>query len=354
MTAHRKIIHIDADCFFAAIEMRDNPSLKGIPMAVGGSSDRRGVIATCNYEARAFGVRSAMSSALAKRKCPQLILVKPRFEAYREASLVMREIFADYTDLIEPLSLDEAYLDVSECQQHNGSATLIAEAIRARIEAALDITVSAGVSNSKFLAKIASDWNKPNGICVIRPDQVEQFVLQLPVAKIHGVGKVTAQKLHDLGIQTCMDVRSAGLELLQQHFGDFAQRLFDYAHGIDHRPVNTERVRKSVSCEHTYAEDLANGPACEAKIPELMQDLQRRLDRLKDEYGIKGAFVKVKFSDFTSTTVERAGSRPSEEDYRLLMQEALARKALPVRLLGLGVRLADDPADSDLQLSLFE
>lgn len=333
--------------------MRDNPALKGIPMAVGGSSDRRGVIATCNYEARAFGVRSAMSSALAKRKCPQLILVKPRFEAYREASIAMREIFADYTTMIEPLSLDEAYLDVTECQQHNGSATRIAEDIRRRIEETLAITVSAGVSNSKFLAKIASDWNKPNGLCVIRPDQVEQFVLQLPVTKIHGVGKVTAQKLHDLGIKTCMDVRSAGLALLQQHFGEFAQRLFDYAHGIDHRDVNTERVRKSVSVEHTFAEDLPNGPECEAKIPDLLHDLEHRLGRLKDSYGIKGAFVKVKFSDFTSTTVERAGSKPSPEDYRLLMQEALSRHALPVRLLGLGVRLTEDATASDMQLSLF-
>lgn len=350
----RKIIHIDADCFFAAIEMRDNPELAGVPMAVGGSSDRRGVIATCNYEARAFGVRSAMSSALAKRKCPQLILVKPRFDAYREASMVMREIFADYTDLIEPLSLDEAYLDVTHCTRHNGSATLIAEEIRQRIEATLNITVSAGISNCKFLAKIASDWNKPNGQFVIRPEAVENFVLSLPVSKIHGVGKVTAQKLYDLGIQTCMDIRSAGLPLLQQHFGEFAQRLFDYAHGIDPRPVNPERVRKSVSVEHTYAEDLANGPACTAKIPELLDDLQRRLDRLKDDYGIKGAFVKVKFADFTSTTVDRAGSRPTPESYQLLMQEALERKALPVRLLGLGVRLLDDADDATQQLPLFD
>lgn len=350
----RKIIHIDADCFYAAIEMRDNPTLKGIPMAVGGSSDRRGVIATCNYEARAFGVRSAMSSALAKRKCPQLILVKPRFEAYREASMVMRDIFAEFTSIIEPLSLDEAYLDVTQCTQHNGSATLIAQDIRQRIEAALHITVSAGVSNSKFLAKIASDWNKPNGLCVIPPDRVEQFVLQLPVAKIHGVGKVTAQRLHDLGIKTCMDVRSAGIDLLQQHFGEFAQRLYDYAHGIDHRPVNSERVRKSVSVEHTFAEDLVNGPACEDKIVVLLEDLERRLAKLQDDYGIKGAFVKVKFSDFTSTTVERAGSRPSANDYRLLMQEALSRSPLPVRLLGLGVKLSDEPALGERQLPLFQ
>lgn len=350
----RKIIHIDADCFYAAIEMRDNPSLKGIPMAVGGSSDRRGVIATCNYEARAFGVRSAMSSALAKRKCPQLILVKPRFEAYREASLVMRDIFADYTNLIEPLSLDEAYLDVTDCPRHNGSATLIAEEIRARVEQKLNITVSAGVSNSKFLAKIASDWHKPNGICVIRPENVEQFVLQLPVAKIHGVGKVTAQKLHDLGIHTCMDVRSAGLPLLQQHFGEFAQRLFDYAHGIDHRAVCPERVRKSVSVEHTYAEDLSNGEDCLAKIPELLDDLTKRLSKLKGAYSIKGAFVKVKFSDFTSTTVDRAGSRPSADDYQWLMLEALDRKALPVRLLGLGVRLDEADDETLEQLPLFE
>ncbi len=349
----RKIIHIDADCFYAAIEMRDNPLLKGIPMAVGGRSDRRGVIATCNYEARAFGIRSAMSSALALKKCPQLILVPGRFDAYREASAQMHQIFADYTDLIEPLSLDEAYLDVSHCTLHQGSATLIAEEIRSRIEETLNITVSAGVSNCKFLAKIASDWNKPNGICVIKPNQIEAFVLELPVTKIHGVGKVTAQKLHDLGIKTCFDLRSFGLENLQYHFGDFAKRLYEFSYGIDDRIVNPERQRKSLSVEHTYADDLINGVQCLTKIPELMADFERRLNKLDKKYRVKNAFVKIKFSDFTSTTLERAGTRPKLADFSLLMKEALLRSTLNVRLLGIGVRLEDD-AEEMSQLGLFE
>lgn len=349
----KKIIHIDADCFFAAIEMRDNPELRGIPMAVGGKSDRRGVIATCNYEARAFGVRSAMSSAMALRKCPQLTLVKGRFDAYREASLQMREIFAEFTDLIEPLSLDEAYLDVTACQQFKGSATLIAEEIRRRIEEKIGITVSAGISNCKFLAKIASDWNKPNGLFVIHPNQIEAFVLNLPVEKIHGVGKVTAQKLHSLGIKTCFDVRSFGRENLQKHFGDFAIKLFNFSYGRDDREVNPERQRKSLSVEHTYAEDIANGKQCLEKIPELMEDFQRRLARLDSKYTVRNAFVKVKFSDFTSTTVERAGSKPAYEDFALLMREALGRSTLAVRLLGIGVRLDEDDEHRE-QLVLFD
>ncbi len=200
----RKIIHVDCDCFYAAIEMRDDPRLAGRPMAVGGSPERRGVIATCNYEARAYGVRSAMSSRHALKLCPDLLIVKPRFEAYREASREIHAIFRDYTELIEPLSLDEAYLDVSDSQWYSGSATRIAEDIRRRVARTLHITVSAGVAPNKFLAKIASDWRKPNGLFVITPGEVEAFVAALPVARLHGVGKVTADKLARLGIETCL------------------------------------------------------------------------------------------------------------------------------------------------------
>ena len=337
----RKIIHIDADCFFAAIEMRDNPELRQVPLAVGGSSDRRGVIATCNYQAREFGVRSAMASAHALKLCPQLVIVRGNMEKYREASVVMRGIFAEFTPLIEPLSLDEAYLDVTDCQAFGGSATRIAQEIQRRIYDALNITVSAGVSNCKFLAKIASDWKKPNGLFVIRPDQVEAFVKVLPVNKIHGVGKVTAAKLAKLDIHTCGDLREWPEDKLAQHFGRFGYRLHQFARGIDERAVKTSRIRKSLSVERTFPADLPDAQACLSSVPALFEELQTRLKRLPSEYSVSKAFVKVKFSDFTTTTLERVGTHADPAHYRTLMEEAVQRKNHGVRLLGLGVRLGE-------------
>jgi DNA polymerase-4 len=356
----RKIIHIDCDCFYAAVEVRDNPSLKGLPIVVGGSPDGRGVVATASYEARKFGVRSAISSAQALKLCPQLVFLKPRMEAYREASQQIHKIFADYTDLIEPLSLDEAYLDVSECTLHRGSATLIAEEIRKRVEQTVNITVSAGVAPNKFLAKVASDWNKPNGICVITPDQVSDFVANLPVGKVHGVGKVTQAKMAKLGIETCGQLREFSLIELVEQFGSFGQRLHHLARGEDHRPVKNERRRKSLSVEHTYDQDLTSFEQVKASVPTLLDELNHRLSRrLNDDYLINKYVVKVKFNDFVQTTYETSLDHPvtvagSEQEYIELLEVAYHRRDKPLRLLGLGVGLKDLKDSNELtQLKLF-
>ena len=353
MNPNRKIIHIDADCFYAAVEVRDNPSLKGKPLAVGGSATRRGVIATASYEARKFGVRSAMASATAIKRCPQLILIPGRMSVYREASRRMHEIFDDYTDLIEPLSLDEAFLDVSNCPRCRCSATLVAREIRQRIAQTIGITVSAGIAPNKFIAKIASDMNKPNGQYVVTPQQVDEFLRQLPVSRIWGVGKVTAERLGKKGIRTCADVRAYDIFRFVQEFGQFGEHIHRLAHGIDDRPVVSEWRRKSVSVEHTYDEDLPDLQSCLQKLPALLESLQPRLQRLDDDYRIQNCFLKMKFFDFKQTTVERQQTAANIEDYVILCEEAWLRAAIPVRLLGLGVRLIDLTDDSG-QMDLFE
>lgn len=337
----RKIIHIDADCFYAAVEVRDNPALKGLPIAVGGEADRRGVIATASYEARRYGVHSAMATALAKKKCPQLVLVPGRMSAYREASQIMHEIFQDYTDLIEPLSLDEAFLDVSECTRCHGSATLIAQEIRQRIFESVGITVSAGIAPNKFVAKIASDWQKPNGQTVVTPEQLDDFICQLPVKKIWGVGKVTAEKLQRADILTCADVRKFTIFEFAQKFGSFGEHIYKLAQGIDERPVRTNRRRKSMSVEHTYAKDLTSLKACQEKLPELLDDLSRRMEKLDEDYQVQGLIVKMKFSDFVQTTVEQISLAPDLAVLEALCEQAWQRGKPEVRLLGIGVRLRD-------------
>lgn len=354
----RKIIHIDADAFYAAIEIRDDPGLRGLPVAVGGSADRRGVITTCSYEARRYGVRSAMSTGEALKLCPQLVLVGVNMDKYRAASVVMREIFSRYTALVEPLSLDEAYLDVTDSEVCRGSATLIAEQIRREVEAALRITVSAGVAPNKFLAKLASDWNKPDGIKVILPDEVAAFVADLPVKRIHGVGKVTAAKLQRFGIDTCADIRAWELSELERQFGSFGRRLHEFAYGRDERPVNSDRIRKSLSVENTYFEDLKSIDACLEKLPSLLERLLERIGRLAADYQVRNCFVKVKFSNFTTTTLERIGTELGEEHFVQLLTEAVARENRSVRLLGVGVRFRylgdkDDSFQSAVQLELF-
>ncbi len=348
----RKIIHIDCDCFYAAIEMRDDPRLAGRPMAVGGQPGQRGVIATCNYEARAYGVRSAMASGHALKLCPDLEIVKPRFEAYREASREIHTIFRDYTDLIEPLSLDEAYLDVTDSEWFAGSATRIAEDIRRRVAQQLHITVSAGVAPNKFLAKIASDWRKPNGLFVITPDQVEAFVAQLPVARLHGVGKVTADKLARLGIDTCLSLRDWPRLALVREFGSFGERLWGLARGIDERAVQNDSRRQSVSVENTYDHDLPDLNSCLEKLPDLLSSLNERIARMDSSYRPDKPFVKVKFHDFSQTTMEQAGAGRDLESYRQLLSQAFARGGKPVRLLGVGVRLRDLRGAHE-QLELF-
>ena len=394
-TSIRKIIHIDADCFFAAIEMRDDSRLRHVPMAVGSAEVRRGVIATCNYEARKFGIHSAMASSQALRQCPQLIIVPGRMSAYRKASAQMREIFSEYTDLIEPLSLDEAYLDVTVSDRCKGSATLIATEICQRIEETLNITVSAGVAANKFLAKVASDWNKPNGLTVILPSEVAEFVRVLPVERIHGVGKVMAAKMQRLGIKTCEDLQPLSIFKLNEMFGSFGVRLHALCKGCDDRAVVSSRRRKSLSVEHTYRADLYGVQACVDKLPELLRLLNERLapltgydgatgrdkttehDETTDNddanvsrskelgqadfsvsrshcYRIHKIFVKIKFSDFTSTTIERIGAYNCLDEYCDLLYEALQRCDSPVRLLGLGVRFVNLGSNSDFfQFSLF-
>lgn len=353
MSAHqRKIIHVDCDCFFAAIEMRDDPTLAQRPIAVGGAADRRGVIATCNYEARAFGVRSAMASAHALRLCPDLLILRPRMDVYREASQEIHGILRSYIDLIEPLSLDEAYLDVSACTQFGGSATRIAQDIRRRVWQQLRITVSAGVAPNKFLAKIASDWNKPDGLFVITPAEVGAFVASLPVKRLHGVGRVTAEKLDRLGIRTCTDLGQWSRLALVREFGAFGERLWGLAQGIDERPVQVERRRQSVSVEQTFDRDLPDLAACEAQLAELLAQLERRIARLESDYRPGKPFVKLKFHDFTQTTVEQVGVGATLEGFTSLLAGAYARGERPVRLIGIGVRLSSRREQVE-QLRLF-
>jgi DNA polymerase-4 len=346
----RKIIHCDCDCFYASVEMRDDPSLRGRPLAVGGRADQRGVVATCNYEARRYGIHSAMATAQAVKLCPDLILIPPNMEKYRIASRQIMDIYRDYTDLVEPLSLDEAYLDVSNSPHCKGSATLIAQEIRQRIFETVGITASAGVAPNKFVAKIASDWNKPDGLFLVRPDEVDAFVAALPVKKLFGVGKVTAAKLNRLGAQTCADLRSWSMDTLQQHFGAFGVRLYDLCRGIDVREVNPERERKSVSTEETYTPDIPDLAACLALLPELVEHLLGRIKRAGAEKFINKLFVKIKFADFQRTTVECVGYAPSLETYRHLMETGWLRASRPVRLLGVGVRLSDTEIVEQLRL----
>ena len=351
----RKIIHCDCDCFYAAVEIRDDPSLAGLAVAVGGDADRRGVITTCNYAAREYGVRSAMPSAHARRLCPGLLIIPPDFDKYRAASRQIRQIFYDFSDLVEPLSLDEAYLDVSEAQACQGSATLIAREIRRRVRAEVGITVSAGGAPNKFLAKVASDWNKPDGEFVVLPEEVDAFVAQLPVRRISGVGRATADRLSRLGVNTCGELRAFSVFDLSERFGRFGVRLHELCRGIDHRAVEPTQRRKSLSVERTYAEDLHGIEACARQLPELLMTLKSRLRRVDADYLITKLYLKVKFADFQTTTVECIGRVPEQARFAELLQSALERSDLTVRLLGVGVRFVDLREDSNpAQLELFE
>lgn len=332
--------------------MRDDPSLRGRPLAVGGQVDQRGVVATCNYDARRFGIRSAMSTAKALQRCPELIVLPPAMDKYRIASRQILAIYRDYTEKVEPLSLDEAYLDVSEAPQHRGSATLIAEEIRARIAEEVGITASAGIAPNKFIAKIASDWNKPDGQFVVRPQEVDAFVAVLPVDKLYGVGKVTAEKLKKLGAQTCGDLRAWTMVELQRHFGKFGERLYELCRGIDNREVISSRERKSISIEETYARDLPDLASCLAHLPELQTRLEARIERAKAQREIRKLFIKIRFANFQRTTVECLGTSLDAQQFGKLLETGYQRRAIPVRLLGMGVRLAEEE-NSDLQLGLF-
>jgi len=347
-TKPRAIIHLDMDCFYAAIEVRDRPSLRGQPVGVGGARDRRGVLTTCNYEARKFGVRSAMPTFMALQRCPNLIVLPTRFDVYRREAAVIRGILHRFTPLIEPLSLDEAYLDVTE---HPGAPGPLAQVIRGTIFRKTKLTSSAGIGPNKLIAKIASEINKPNGKFEVASEQVPEFMEKLPVRKIWGIGEKTERKLEELGAKTCSELQRFSRPELVDLFGKFGLDLYELCRGIDHRRVEPDRPRKSLSTEETFAVDLTRVEQCEEKLEDLFQELMGDLAQKESSREIRKIFVKLKFNDFTRTTAERAGLAPTLQDFRSLLAEAFARTGKPVRLIGVGVRFAETtPENAQMDL----
>lgn len=351
MTKQRKIIHVDMDAFFAAVEMRDNPKLRNVPMAVGGASDRRGVLSTANYEARKFGVKSAMPTSQALKLCPNLVLVKPNFRKYSEASDQVFEIFHDYTDLVEGLSLDEAFLDVTDSPDFNGSATLIAKQIRKEIYDATGLTASAGVATNKLIAKLASDVNKPNGLFTVAPHQIDSFIKSMPVERIPGVGKVTSKYMNELGIRTCADLRRRSMADLTHYFGKFGETLYYFCRGQDEREVETDYERKSLGNEETFSEDLSDISVMKEQVTRLFYDLKDSLEHYPDK-TVKNIHVKIKYFDFKLTTIERQ-LPVSEEAFLQLLEERWFQNPQPVRLLGVGVKFVESKLASSFQLPLL-
>lgn len=334
----RKIIHVDMDAFYASVEQLDNPELRGKAIAVGGG-ENRGVVAAASYEARKFGVRSAISGYLAKKNCPHLIFVKPRFDRYREISQRIRAIFFDYTDLVEPLSLDEAYLDVTHNKKGNPSASMIAREIRERIFTETGLTASAGISVNKFIAKVASDYNKPNGQKTVNPDEVILFLEELPIGKFYGVGKVTTEKMYQLGIFTGKDLKTKTQEFLTQHFGKSGGYYYHVVRGIHNSEVKPNRIAKSVGTEHTFNENLVSEVFMEQKLEDIALELDRRLQKKK--IAGKTVTLKIKYSDFTVQTRSKTlpyfisdKSLIYETVKELLYQE---RPKDSVRLLGISL-----------------
>ena len=346
----RKIIHIDMDAFYASVELRDNPRLRGYPIAVGHDSER-GVIATASYEARTYGVHSALPAVVAKRLCPQLIFVEPRMEVYKAVSQQIRSIFHDYTDLVEPLSLDEAFLDVT----HHPSATIVAQEIKQRIWEELHLTASAGVSVNKMLAKIASDYQKPNGLFVIPPDRIEDFIADLPVEKFFGVGEVTAERMHRLGIRTGRDLRQwSEIDLIRQ-FGKIGSLYYGYARGVDTREVNANRVRKTLGAERTFSTDMDAPSELKEALSEVTSEVWRRMKR----HGFTGKTVvlKLKFDDFRQITRSKTLYQPVTDvgELNRVAEELLSEVALDghkIRLMGLSVGNAQDAAGEWIQSTL--
>ena len=345
----RKIIHIDMDAFFASIEQRDNPELQGKPIAVG-HADKRGVVATASYEARKFGVHSAMPSVTAMKMCPQLIFVEGRMERYKEVSRQIHKIFSDYTDVIEPLSLDEAFLDVTENKTKTELAVEIARDIKRRIWEELRLTASAGVSYNKFLAKVASDYRKPDGLCTIHPDQADAFIDRLPIEAFWGVGPKTAKKMHTLGVYNGHTLKTCSLEMLTRQFGKAGQIYYDFARGIDLRPVVVERIRKSVGCEHTLEKDISLRSSVIIELYHVATELVERIKAQK----FKGntLTLKIKYHDFVQQTRSFSSRRPLSTLKEIL---PLAKKLLadidyeqhPIRLIGLSVSNPKDEATDE-------
>ncbi|PTP51774.1 DNA polymerase IV [Vibrio splendidus] len=349
----RKIIHVDMDCFYAAVEMRDNPSYRNRPLAVGGHEKQRGVLSTCNYEARKFGIRSAMPTGKALQLCPNLLVVPGRMSVYVEISKKIREIFSRYTSIIEPLSLDEAFLDVTDSKQCHGSATLIAEAIRHDIWNELNLTASAGIAPIKFLAKVASDMNKPNGQFVIPPQDVQAVIDELPLEKIPGVGKVSIEKLHQAGFFTCKDIKESDYRDLLLRFGRQGASLWKRSHGVDDREVIIERERKSVGVERTFIQNISTYEECWQVIEDkLFPELETRLEKASPSKAIIKQGIKLKFADFQQTTIEHIHASLDREHFKELLSEILKRQqGREIRLLGLSVML--QPKDQMRQLSFF-
>ncbi len=335
---NRKIIHIDMDAFYASVEQMDNPDLRGKPVAVGGS-ENRGVVAAASYEARKFGVRSAISGVMAKKNCPDIIFVKPRFERYKEISGKIRKIFYEYTDLVEPLSLDEAYLDVTHNKKGNPSASLLAQEIRERILNEVGLTASAGISVNKFVAKIASDYNKPNGQKTVNPDEVLAFLEVLPIRKFYGVGKVTTEKMYQLGIFSGLELKSKSLEFLEKHFGKSGSFYYNVVRGIHNSEVKSNRIAKSVAAEHTFEINLSSEIFMMEQLEKIANTLEGRLK--KHNISGKTVTLKIKYSDFTQQT--RSKTLPyfisdkgliRETVKELLFQERMKDS---VRLLGISM-----------------
>ena len=357
MATQRKIIHVDMDAFFASVEQRDNPEYRGKPLIVGGKPNSRGVVAACSYEARKFGIHSAMPCSQAYRLCPEAIFVPVRFAAYREASAQIREVFWRYAAQVEPLSLDEAYLDVSYTESFDGIATDIAKVIKAEIKQETGLTASAGVSYNKFLAKVASDMDKPDGLYVIRPEQGAAFVQALKIGKFYGIGPATEKKMHSLGIYTGKDLKAWSLADLKAHFGKSASYYYNIARGIDERPVKSFRERKSLGKETTFAEDILDVDILLAHFKALAEQVFTSLDKHKLEG--KRLTIKVKYKDFTQVTRSKTMPSPIGQAQALalaaeLLQHTQAGKQ-PVRLVGLTISSFEQekhPHNNDLQLGL--
>lgn len=335
---YRKIIHVDMDAFYASVEQMDNPMLRGRPVAVGGS-ENRGVVAAASYEARKFGVRSALSGVLAKKNCPELIFVKPRFDRYKEISNKIQQIFHEYTDLVEPLSLDEAYLDVTNNKKGNPSATLLAQEIRQRIFSEVGLTASAGISVNKFVAKIASDYNKPNGQKTVNPDEVISFLEQLPIRKFHGIGKVTTEKMYQLGIFTGVELKSKSIEFLEKHFGKAGNFYYNVVRGIHGSEVKSDRITKSVAAEHTFDVNLSSEIFMIEKLENIAIAVEKRLQRYK--VAGKTITLKIKYSDFTQKTRSKTLPYFTSDSGMILetVKELLFQERLrdSVRLLGISI-----------------
>ncbi len=328
------------DCFFAAVEMRDNPALRNVPIAIGGSSDRRGVISTANYPARKFGVRSAMPTSHAMKLCPHLVLVRGNMRKYVEASERVFEIFHEYSSLVQPVSIDEAYLDVTDSDLFFNSATWIAEDIRKKIFERTGLTASAGISTNKLLAKLASDFNKPNGKFTVPPDQIENFITRIPVERIPGIGKVTAKRLHEMGLKTCLDLQQYSASDMINLFGKFGETLYEFCRGKDEREIETEYERKSLGTEETYIKDISDLEEMKAHIKKMFAEVKESLADYDDRV-IKNLHVKIKYYDFKQTTIER--KLPfEEENFVMLLEERWLQDPRPIRLLGVGVKFEEE------------